>query len=303
MNNKDLISVIVPVYNSEKYVSVCIESILNQTYSNIELLLVDNNSKDNSIEICNKYKEKDNRIRLLHENKQGVSNARNKGIESSKGKYILFVDSDDFISNNFIEELVKFSNKDTITRGYSFTDNVKYVSIEYIKKILYLRTLGTCCGYLINREKCKDILFDTNTRYMEDTQYIVKIISMYDDVCELKDIKYEYVINERSATHSINNMISIIEQYFYSIDDIVKTAKNIGIDVNDSIIRKRKYKILKGNLYKLRNFNELKNYTSSNKFYKIMVSCNEKYRNGFNLNIYIFFLYLRYFIKYKILKK
>ena len=110
-NNNDLItglvSVIVPVYNCERYLRRCIESIINQSYKNIEIILIDDGSTDNSGEICNAYALSDNRIRVIHTENSGPSAARNIGIKNSKGEFIFFVDADDFIKNNAINLLVE----------------------------------------------------------------------------------------------------------------------------------------------------------------------------------------------------
>lgn len=101
----DLISVVVPIYNSEKFLETCILSILKQTYKNIELILIDDGSIDGSSLICKKYLKKDLRVKYIKNTNSGVSVARNTGIENSKGKYICFIDSDDIIERNYIETL------------------------------------------------------------------------------------------------------------------------------------------------------------------------------------------------------
>lgn len=107
MEDKIKISVIVPVYNTENVLEKCLESIINQTYENLEIILVNDGSEDNSINICEKYKEKDNRIIIINKENGGLSSARNEGINVATGDYISFVDSDDCIINNFYEYLVK----------------------------------------------------------------------------------------------------------------------------------------------------------------------------------------------------
>ena len=102
-----LVSVIVPVYNVEKFLPNCIESIIGQTYSNFELILVDDGSPDSSGSICDKYAESNSKIRVVHQNNAGLSAARNAGIEIAKGDYLTFVDSDDFVLPHFLEVLVK----------------------------------------------------------------------------------------------------------------------------------------------------------------------------------------------------
>lgn len=101
----DLISVIVPVYNVEKYLRKCIDSILCQTYKNFEIILIDDGSSDNSGKICDEYLNRDERISVFHKKNQGLSEARNTGIKKAKGKYLTFVDSDDFINEEYILNL------------------------------------------------------------------------------------------------------------------------------------------------------------------------------------------------------
>ena len=113
--NNDLISIIVPVYNVEKYIVRCLESILSQTYKNIEVIIVNDGSVDKSGEICERYAKKDNRIKLINKSNGGLSDARNKGIDQANGIYITFVDSDDYISQNYVEilyKLIKENNAD-----------------------------------------------------------------------------------------------------------------------------------------------------------------------------------------------
>lgn len=102
----DLISVIVPVYNVEKYLNKCVESIVNQTYKNLEIILVDDGSTDSSGTICDQWAKKDNRIRIIHKENGGLSDARNKGLSVANGDYIGFVDSDDWIDLDFYKTLI-----------------------------------------------------------------------------------------------------------------------------------------------------------------------------------------------------
>ena len=113
-----LVSIIVPFYNCEKYIEKCVESILSQTYINLEIILIDNNSQDNSRKIVDTYKEKDNRVRVVECNDPGVSFARNKGIKVANGEYIIFVDSDDWIDNKFVEKLMLYRDYDVVICSY-----------------------------------------------------------------------------------------------------------------------------------------------------------------------------------------
>lgn len=141
MQEKDLLSVIVPVYNVEPYLSECVNSILNQTYKNFEVILVDDGSTDNSGELCDRFAEKDLRVRVIHKKNGGLSSARNIGVGESKGEYICFVDSDDMISSDYLkilyENAVNF-NVDVSMCGFAkFTasDELYYVSENVSSKI------------------------------------------------------------------------------------------------------------------------------------------------------------------------
>lgn len=122
----ELISVIVPVYNVQEYLGECIESIINQTYTNLEIILVDDGSTDGSGEICDAYKLKDSRIRVIHKANGGLSSARNQGIECSKGAYISFVDSDDWLELDFYQNLydsIKMTKAEIATCGRYLVSN------------------------------------------------------------------------------------------------------------------------------------------------------------------------------------
>ena len=104
------ISIIVPVYNVEKYLSQCIESIINQNYKNIEIILVNDGSTDKSGDICDSYSLKDNRIKVIHKKNEGVSIARNTGLKVATGEYIAFVDGDDFVHEYIYTKLINIIN-------------------------------------------------------------------------------------------------------------------------------------------------------------------------------------------------
>ena len=128
-----VISIIVPVYNVEKYLSRCVDSILAQTFRDFELILVDDGSTDNSAEICNKYAAKDSRIKVIHKENGGQSSARNNGLEIAIGKYIGFVDSDDWISTDCFEylyTLIEKFNADAVSADFVFAYENKPVAFQ-----------------------------------------------------------------------------------------------------------------------------------------------------------------------------
>lgn len=134
MENRELISVIVPIYNVEKYLKRCIDSIIEQTYTNLEIILVDDESPDNCGKICDEYAKKDKRIIVIHKKNGGLSDARNRGLQEAKGKYVGFVDSDDYISKNMYKVLytnMKENNADISICNFSLVDDN---GIEYKNK-------------------------------------------------------------------------------------------------------------------------------------------------------------------------
>lgn len=135
----ELISIVVPIYKVEKYINKCIDSIINQTYKNIEIILVDDGSEDVCSEICDEYASKDNRIRVIHKINGGLSSARNIGIDKASGMYIAFVDSDDYISERMIEilyENIKKYNADISICDFEYVNEKgQKLDIKYENKI------------------------------------------------------------------------------------------------------------------------------------------------------------------------
>lgn len=148
MENHVVISVIVPVYNVEKYLSQCIESILNQTFNNWELILIDDGSTDNSGEICDEYATKDNRIRVIHKENGGISSARNTGLNATKGDYIAFVDSDDYIAMDMFEKMLDIAiktNADMVKCGFNeFNINSVKRTVNFGKQEILENDVNGC---------------------------------------------------------------------------------------------------------------------------------------------------------------
>lgn len=143
MESADMVSIVCPVYNVAQYLNSCVESLVNQTYRNIEIVLVDDGSSDDSPKMCDEWALKDERIKVLHNTRWGVSVARNTGVRNAKGEYLFFMDADDVLEIDAIEVLLKYHNKkkDTIVvLNYNrFTDspekNVKNTGMisQYVK--------------------------------------------------------------------------------------------------------------------------------------------------------------------------
>lgn len=143
--NKDdiMVSIVVAVYNVEKYLTKCIESLVRQTYSNIEIILIDDGSTDNSSSICDEWAKIDSRIVVYHQENKGVAVSRNKGILCALGVYVIFVDSDDWVENTFVEKLLQYHHKDEWTLvGY-------YIDYEQVNKNRQIKKLYK------NKESCQ----------------------------------------------------------------------------------------------------------------------------------------------------
>lgn len=209
------ISVIVPTYNTERYIGTCIESLINQTYENIEIILIDDGSLDDSGKICDMYAKKDSRIRVLHIKNQGVSVARNIGIDSSKGDYIAFVDSDDYVEPTYFKSMVEAmsSNIDIVICGVTnicgkkikidYPNSPCFFTIDDLKRNYdaYMPINGPFCK-LYRRELVGEIRFEKNIVMGEDFLFNLKYFSMCKNFAAVKSAAYVYNrSNAFSATH------------------------------------------------------------------------------------------------------
>lgn len=159
MENSGLISVIVPVYNVEKYLSECIDSVLSQTYDNYEIILVDDGSTDNSGKICDEYAEKHDKITVIHKENSGPSKTRNVGLEISKGEYIYFLDSDDYLVSDAFDKLIKTAKKENADvvffDAHSFADPEDAFDVKqgYLRKNDYKTDVGYSVLTELNKNK------------------------------------------------------------------------------------------------------------------------------------------------------
>lgn len=216
MNENPLISIIVPVYNVEKHLSKCIESIIDQTYSNLEIILIDDGSTDNSGKICDKYAVNDERIKIIHKENSGVSKARNLGINSAHGEYISFVDSDDYVDKDYIRDMFLQVKQDGTQLSicnmmidkngkysvrYSYDLNGVYSSEEILKKILNFEMTSSAWGKLLKKDLLNDVRFE-NYVIAEDLLFITKVLSKVKKVSVNNHYLYFYVLVASSAIHS-----------------------------------------------------------------------------------------------------
>ena len=262
---KNLVSVIVPVYNAERYLEKCLDSLLIQTYNNFEIILIDDGSKDGSSELCDRYVS--NNIHVFHQENQGVSSARNKGIELAKGEFMVVVDSDDSVDENYLSKLVnKAVDCDLAVSGYykvnkkgfvvssSIRGEKEYIEFnrdEYID-LLFTGTLGYQ-GYLWNKIfktktiKENNILFTSRIYYNEDRLFILNYLMYCHKITFINEPLYLYFQNENSAMGRIQSefnekMITELVAYDEMVSMLKKHKLNIGIALCDAMVALRKMK-------------------------------------------------------------
>lgn len=253
------ISVIVPVYKVEKYLPECIESILSQTYTNFELLLIDDGSPDNSGQICDEYATRDSRIRVFHKENGGVSSARNLGIDNAKGKWIAFIDSDDTIEPNYLSN---FGHNDSnyvqlYAQGYRIigidskihyrrlpnqSNTTKEDAFKYLEES-DINNSPVFKLYSLSIIKQHSLRFDENTSYGEDHLFTLEYFKHVDKVFLSSECGYNYIRREISLT---NRSIPINElcHYYIESDKIFKRIFNSPQKVT-YIFNKRKYSTIK----------------------------------------------------------
>ena len=220
----ELISVIVPVYNGEKLLPKCMEYLLNQTYGDLEIILVDDGSKDGSGVLCDRYAEKDARVRVRHQENQGVSRARNAGLDMASGKYVAFVDADDYVKLDYLEHLYRNlvgSGADIASCDYQEViqadvsgGNIPFVAEDrmitdksaYFEDMVAVREAywSTITAKLFRRELIDDTRFNAPFRYGEDHVFLFDLFSKAPKVHQDTYQGYYYVRNESSATLTRN---------------------------------------------------------------------------------------------------
>ncbi len=231
------ISVIVPIYNTEKYLHRCIDSILTQTFTDFELLLIDDGSTDTSGEICDRYAVEDNRIQVFHKDNGGVSSARKIGIMNAKADFICFVDADDYLLNNALQTLLSVYEKgDEIIIGGCF-ENVNISCLEYVRGLLENKIPWGLWSKLFKRS-----LFDEKvssiSRYFNIGEDLIMQLMLSHNVngnikC-IKDVVYFLYDNPQSVTHTRKYSVEYEQQFISKVSLITS-----NYDVVYSILRLR----------------------------------------------------------------
>lgn len=300
------ISIIVPIYNVEKYLKKCIESIINQTLDDLELILVNDGSEDNSAEICDDYVKRDKRIIVIHKENGGVSSARNAGIDVAKGQFIGFVDPDDYLEMDALEYLynMAINNKaDIVCYRMKTYKNMKLPSYEsekecikcyYGKEIInqqlkYGEFLHSTCNKLYSNKFFYNLdnRFYSQIRYAEDALFNYKIMLNANVLVSSNLRKYNYLINESGVVSNISlkrldvfdaqiEIYNLLKNDYKNAHIILNEYVNSSISLIIDIARSKNntnnnYEILQGLKIKLiRDKNILNSIELQNKKQKIL---------------------------------
>lgn len=248
----ELISVIVPVYNGEKYLPICMKSLLEQTYRALEIILVNDGSRDNSAALCDDYASRDSRVRVIHQENQGVSGARNTGLDHATGSYVTFVDGDDYVERDYLERL--YRNLVSFDADFSCCSYQEVISgdlppmtIPFVAESRYIQDPKTFFEDMVNpreaywstatlklyrRELIGDTRFCRELKYGEDQVFFYDLLlknpAAYLDTYE----GYYYVRNESSATLSRNasnvyRCENEMKMHAYKLENLPQNAQHL----------------------------------------------------------------------------
>lgn len=246
-----LVSIIIPVYNAERFLTKCLDSIQNQTYTNLEIILVNDGSTDQSGIICDEYSQKDTRFIVIHKENGGVSSARNAGLKIAKGKYIGFIDPDDWIDLCMFEKLYQLIieyKADISTCGY-FEENVsgstiftntlsgivKYNRADALNTILNINGFrGFVCNKLFSADlikKAPAVFFDTDIYYGEDLLFCCEVVSRCSTIIYDPTRYYHYIIHDSNTT--LPNYSPKKLTFLNALDKMIHLLSDVkGVDLN-----------------------------------------------------------------------
>lgn len=264
----NLISVVIPTYNSSKLLKKCIDSVLKQSYSNIEIIVVDDGSNDDTESMIEK--NYNNQIVYIKQKNTGVSSARNTGIKHAKGDFIFFVDADDTIDADALKLLIQKNDKKILKRinyninyqnGKKFLNKISstsYETVEFIEQVLSGNVLGVVWGYLFESSIAKKIKFDNNTSYLEDTLFLIEYLknSKVSSIMIINDgnSNYNYFINDNSMTSTSKKILKKCKDFTYSLTEIDKaTHKRYSF-----LVANQKINLLEKEMRLCKNINEYK---------------------------------------------
>lgn len=243
------VSIIIPCYNIEKHLAKCINSILMQTCSDFELILIDDGSTDNTKVVCNKFFKQDSRIKLFYQENAGVSAARNLGIQKASGELLMFIDGDDFIKKDYIQHLtinfregnwpicgmINIRNEDAVYNKYfqSLLDNYpeRIMSRSNFMDLLKYHSFSSPCARIYSSKVIKDnaLEFDTNVSYQEDLLFNLDYIKYVKKVLLIDYFGYNYIEHNISSSGRFHKNFDHIDLLFQNLNKFVKSNNDESI--------------------------------------------------------------------------
>lgn len=282
-----LVSIIIPVYNCEQYIHQCIDSVLRQTYREIEIILIDDGSTDNSVQILDNYRNVDKRVKVIHKNNEGVSIARNVGIDVSRGKYCAFIDADDFIHPNYISYLVHLAESNNVNIAISSQcrdnffesikedDRIQIVSAENGTALfLSPHLIVGCWNKIFNRDFLirNNLYFNPELFYGEGLHFICMAAKHSNGIAIGMKKYYNYRRNNPASATTRFNIEKLINGQ-KSLDLIASNVDNSSKQIQDMLTwHQCQFKM--GAIVKIRESNNQNNYRD---YYK---SCLEYVRKN-----------------------
>lgn len=321
-----MISVIVPVYNVEKYLRNCLDSIINQTYTDLEIILIDDGSTDKSGAICDEYAQKDARIKVVHKENGGLSSARNVGLDVASGEYVTFIDSDDYIEFDTVSSVVDAISKEhveivlirekqvnikgetTKIVGDKPTNTTFFKDKDFLIDLVFDKQVNGACDKFYKREFIRDLRFEEGRHHGEDMLFNVCYLDCVKNVGYIDSIKYSYVANEGSVTHSSFNSHS--EDNIYFKDKVYAIVKDKYPKYSNILARRcfvarltllRLIYNSRKNKQQLKLIKEIQNYLKQN-YKQIKKHLSKKEKMEYFLFRHVrscYFLYLKLIKSYK----
>lgn len=310
MRNDIIFSIIIPVYNSERYISACIKSIISCRNDNIEIILIDDGSNDDSYKICKEYAKKDKRIKILHKRNEGASSARNKGIEEANGKYIMFVDSDDILDDNWDRILDSKMEKDiyyineNIDIGVSKLEMLNYIIGFNNKKICFAGPFSKI--FKTSFLKKNKISFKDEIINGEDMLFNVEALLNCSSFEIINDSYYRYRNYQGSATKRFDKKIIQSDKNFQKELYNILSCSDIESKLRNNICL---YCTQMAIILILNRIAYIKSYRKAKKYfefletepYRIAIHKRLKINKKYNI-IFLFIKYNLYYIIYRSLR-
>ncbi|MFI3283610.1 MAG: glycosyltransferase [Erysipelotrichaceae bacterium] len=253
-----MISVVIPIYNQELYLAQCINSVISQSYNDLEIILVDDGSTDGSVKICEAFKKEDRRIKIVNKENGGVSSARNEGIKNSQGEWILFVDADDYLKENILEKIISEvkGNREVelfLMNYYTFTDNkIETSDKAYINELSISGSLSylicyknnqlslgssarACWGKLFKTEiiKKNNISFKESLYIGEDMLFVLNYIKHTKSIKVLDEYGYYYRVHEESVMQSYKK--DLYKQYVELLNELIHSISDLSADCQSEV--------------------------------------------------------------------